>query len=184
MTASSHSTSKNPLPRSDASVPEQTPEPDGVEPVLHRAVCLVLQALLELPARLQRLLLCSLDLGLRPCLDGLLLDDPQQLVLVHRYDDEPAEDFLIQEFFGTDFSRCYLALTTLKRRDPAVLWPLLWQRWQEEAHNDYGAHYFFIRLWAALSPWPESARGAWDPPEVNGARLRSQGARSLSGRAP
>ena len=97
-------------------------------------------------------------LDLLDCLDGLLLDDPQQLVLVHRYDDEPAEDFLIQEFFGTDFSRCYLALTTLKRRDPAVLWPLLWQRWQEEAHNDYGAHYFFIRLWAALSPWPEAAQ--------------------------
>ena len=90
-------------------------------------------------------------------LDQLLMDAPHGLQLVHQYDNPPADEFLVQEFFGTDFSRCYLALKTLEQRDPVTLWPLLRQRWDEEAHNDYGAHYFFVRLFGMLSNWPEAA---------------------------
>lgn len=97
-------------------------------------------------------------LELMETLDRLLLDDPDHLVLVHRYDDQPDDAFLIQEFFGTDFSRCYLALQTLRSRSPLLLWPLLQRRWEQEAHNDYGAHYFFIRLFGAIQPWPEDAQ--------------------------
>lgn len=97
-------------------------------------------------------------LQLTNVLDALLQDRPQSLELVHAYDQEPTDAFLIQEFFGTDFSRSYLALQTLQSRSPQDLWPLLKQRWDEEAHNDYGAHYFFIRLFGALGPWPDEAQ--------------------------
>ena len=97
-------------------------------------------------------------LQLLDVLDGLLQDRPQSLELVHAYDEEPADAFLIQEFFGTDFSRSYLALQSLQRRSPQTIWPLLQQRWDEEAHNDYGAHYFFIRLFGSVAPWPEEAQ--------------------------
>ena len=67
---------------------------------------------------------------------------------MHAYDQPPSADFLIQEFFGTDFSRSYL------HPDPAgpfseQLWPALEQRWHAEAHNDYGSN-FFIRLFSRI----------------------------------
>lgn len=95
------------------------------------------------------------SLLLTDALDGLMRDDPKELILVHRYDVQPDDAFLIQEFFGTDFSRCYLALQTLSHRSTGDLWPLLKQRWVAEAFNDYGAHYFFIRLFGSLELWPQ-----------------------------
>ena len=97
-------------------------------------------------------------LELTDVVDALLQDRPQSLELVHAYDREPTDAFLIQEFFGTDFSRSYLALQSLQSRSAQELWPLLKQRWDEEAHNDYGAHYFFVRLFGAISSWPEAAQ--------------------------
>jgi len=98
-------------------------------------------------------------LNLLSVLDALALDHPESLQLVHAYDQAPTDEFLIQEFFGTDFSRCYLALQTLRGRSAADLWPLLHRRWLDEAHNDYGAHYFFIRLFALLGDaWPQDSR--------------------------
>jgi bilin biosynthesis protein len=96
-------------------------------------------------------------LVLTDALDTLMRDDPSTLVLVHRYDDEPDNAFLIQEFFGTDFSRCYLALQTLRQRPAETLWPLLRRGWLEDAHNDYGAHYFFVRLFGSHKRWPIEA---------------------------
>ena len=78
--------------------------------------------------------------------DSLIIDSPNNVELVHRYDEEPTIDFLIQEFFGTDFSRCYLALRSLALMDLNAIWPAFLQRWHQDAHNDYGAHYFFMRL--------------------------------------
>ena len=96
-------------------------------------------------------------LDLVKALDDLIEDQPQTLELVHAYDQEPTDAFLVQEFFGTDFSRSYLALQTLQQRRAPELWPQLLRRWQEEAHNDYGAHYFFIRLFGSLQGWPPEA---------------------------
>ena len=90
-------------------------------------------------------------------IDDLIEDQPQTLELVHAYDQEPTDAFLVQEFFGTDFSRSYLALQALQQRRAPELWPLLLRRWQEDAHNDYGAHYFFIRLFGSLQGWPPEA---------------------------
>lgn len=97
----------------------------------------------------QSLLLASLD--------ALIQDRPESLELVHAYDQEPTNEFLIQEFFGTDFSRSYLSLQTLQSRAAEQLWPLLEQRWHDDAHNDYGAHYFFIRLIGMIRGWPDAS---------------------------
>ena len=96
-------------------------------------------------------------LDLLTCLDSLMWDQPEVLVLAHCYDTEPTTLFLFEEFFGTDFSRCYLALSTLKHRRAEELWPTFWKRWQEDAYNDYGAHYFFIQLLGSLDDWPSAA---------------------------
>ena len=90
-------------------------------------------------------------------LDALFLDSPEQLQLVHRYDHDPDNQFLVQEFFGTDFSRCYLALNSLMQRSSEDVWHVLRQRWLADAHNDYGAHYFFVLLLARRSDWPGSS---------------------------
>jgi bilin biosynthesis protein len=86
-------------------------------------------------------------------IDAILLDNPNNLDLVHRYDQTPELDFLIQEFFGSDFSRCYLALSTLAKFNMEQLWPLMINRWQIDAYNDYGAHYFFMRLMGQAVNW-------------------------------
>lgn len=96
-------------------------------------------------------------LDLLACLDDLIRDNPKELTLVHCYDKEPTTDFLFEELFGTDFSRCYLALATLKTKPPAELWPIFWKRWLEDAHNDYGAHYFFFLLIGSVDNWPVEA---------------------------
>jgi bilin biosynthesis protein len=96
-------------------------------------------------------------LDLLTCLDSLMWDQPEVLVLAHCYDTEPTTLFLFEEFFGTDFSRCYLALSTLKHRRAEELWPTFWKRWQEDAYNDYGAHYFFIQLLGSVDDWPSAA---------------------------
>ena len=96
-------------------------------------------------------------LDLLTCLDSLMWDQPEVLVLAHCYDTEPTTIFLFEEFFGTDFSRCYLALSTLKHWPAEELWPIFWKRWQEDAYNDYGAHYFFIQLLGSLDDWPSAA---------------------------
>jgi bilin biosynthesis protein len=102
--------------------------------------------------------LCN-GLSLLDTLDSLLLDSPESLQLVHSYGEKQENLFLINEFFGTYFSRCYLALQTLACEAGEHLWPLLEQRWLEEAHNDYGAHYFFIRLFAMVANWgPEKTK--------------------------
>jgi len=95
-------------------------------------------------------------LSLLESLDALLWDSPDGLELVHRYDDIPEIPFLINELFGTDFSRCYLALQTLAAASDTSLWPLLEERWEEEAHIDYGAHYFFLRLFGTVASWGEA----------------------------
>lgn len=96
-------------------------------------------------------------LDLLACLDRLIHDNPDDVILVHRYDAEPSTSFLFEEFFGTDFGRSYLALSTLRQRPPRDLWPVFWNRWIEDAHNDYGAHYFFIQLLKLVDDWPSEA---------------------------
>ncbi|MCP9809494.1 HEAT repeat domain-containing protein [Cyanobium sp. HWJ4-Hawea] len=95
-------------------------------------------------------------LSLVGSVESLLWDSPANLDLVHRYDEVPDNLFLVNELFGTDFSRCYLALSHLKFVPSDKLWPILDQRWREEAYNDYGANYFFLKLFGSIQYWGEA----------------------------
>ena len=90
--------------------------------------------------------------------DMVIQDDPLQLELVHQYDQDPVVDFLVAELFNPDFSRCYLALCTLLPQPAECLFPVLQEAWEREANNDYGAHYFFVRLFGLKPSWAPTAR--------------------------
>ena len=89
--------------------------------------------------------------------DSVLVDDPADITIVHEYDITPDPAFLVRELFNTDFSRCYLALKSMGQVPAKDLWPVVSQQWDEEAHNDYGAHYFLMRLFGLRNDWPEQA---------------------------
>lgn len=85
-----------------------------------------------------------------PSLDRIIRDRPQDIQMVHEYDQPPALDFLIQELYHTDFGRCYLAGKTLLEVYSTVAASALLQTYEAEAHNDYGAHFHVIKLLGLL----------------------------------
>ncbi len=78
-------------------------------------------------------------------LDDILNGNPKSIQIVHSYDKAPTDEFLFQELFGTDFSRCYLALQTLlSRKTEKIKHNMI--EYLPRANKDYGALYFFILL--------------------------------------
>ncbi len=90
----------------------------------------------------------------QPYLEQVIRDHPDDLNLVHQYDDKPTLDFLIRELYHTDFGRCYLASKTLLDSYSTETPDALMATYQEEAHNDYGAHYHVMKLlgWLKYEP--------------------------------
>ena len=43
----------------------------------------------------------------------MILDNPQDIIVLHHYEDAQDPAFLINELFCPDFSRCYLAMQHL-----------------------------------------------------------------------
>jgi bilin biosynthesis protein len=91
---------------------------------------------------------------IEPNLNRVILDHPNDLNLVHEYDQNPSLDFLIHELYHTDFGRCYLASKTLLESYPDEAPEALLQAWKKEAHNDYGAHYHVVKIlgWLKYTP--------------------------------
>jgi len=87
---------------------------------------------------------------IEPSLDRIIRDRPQDIELVHEYDQPPSIEFLIRELYHTDFGRCYLADKTLLETYPQQAVEAILQTYQEEAHNDYGAHFHVIKLLGLL----------------------------------
>ncbi len=87
---------------------------------------------------------------------SLIRDDPKKLFLLHQYDFVPDIKFLINEFFCTDFSRCYLALKTLLVRPTEEIWPHLLTQFTR-FKKDYGALYFAIKVFSFKSDWSQEA---------------------------
>jgi bilin biosynthesis protein len=87
-------------------------------------------------------------------LDRIIRDRPQDIDLVHEYDQPPTLDFLIRELYHTDFGRCYLAGKTLLEVYPQEAVAALLQTYQDEAHNDYGAHFHVVKLLGLLQHQP------------------------------
>ena len=92
---------------------------------------------------------------LLPLVDRILRDDPATVTLVHRYDTTPGLDFLVQELYGVDFGRVYLAVATLMAaaKDAAAkadTLAALTRSFADRGWNDYGAHYHVIKLFGWL----------------------------------
>ncbi len=93
------------------------------------------------------------ELNLFSLLDSLILDSPDDIEVLHSYSNAPSNEFLVEELFCTDFSRCYLALKTLKSLDFLSVLPLILQN-LDRFQKDYGAIYFLIILFRELAEWP------------------------------
>ncbi len=91
---------------------------------------------------------------IEPSLDRIVRDRPQDIEMVHEYDQAPSKEFLIRELYHTDFGRCYLAGKTLLSIDPQEATDALLQTYAEEAHNDYGAHFHVVKLLGLLNHQP------------------------------
>lgn len=92
--------------------------------------------------------------AIEPSLDSIIRDRPQDIDLVHEYDQPPSIEFLIKELYHTDFGRCYLAGKTLLATYPTEAVAALLQTYRDEAHNDYGAHFHVIKLLGILRHQP------------------------------
>ncbi len=98
----------------------------------------------------------SNNLCLHNQIRSILIDNPNDLQILHNYPIHPTNEFLIDEMFSTDFSKCYLALKTIKRQKPFEIWPLLKQS-LSRFKKDYGALYFLTLLLKNSSEWPKGS---------------------------
>ncbi len=91
---------------------------------------------------------------IRSSLEQTLYDHPRDLELIHEYDLPPTMEFLIRQLYETDFGLCYLATQTIldDRSDEAPA--ALLATYEDEAYNDYGAHYHVMKLigWLKYQP--------------------------------
>lgn len=89
-----------------------------------------------------------------PILDRIIYDRPEDLELVHEYDQLPTLEFAIKELYETDFGRCYLATQTILESYKNEAPDALLATFAESAYNDYGAHYHVMKLlgWLKYAP--------------------------------
>lgn len=87
-------------------------------------------------------------------LEQTLRDHPGDLDLVHVYKDLPPLSVLIRDLYETDFGRCYLASKTILENYADVAPAALFQTYEEEACNDYGAHFHVVKLFGWLKHTP------------------------------
>jgi len=83
-------------------------------------------------------------------LEKILCDRPNDIALVHSYQQVPELSVLIQELYGTDFGRCYLGALTLLENYADTAPAALVESYEKEGYNDYGAHYHIMRLFGWL----------------------------------
>ncbi len=87
-------------------------------------------------------------------LELALRDHPKKLELVHSYVQLPALPVLIRGLYETDFGRCYLASKTIIENYAEAAPAALFATYEEEAKNDYGAHFHVIKLFGWLRHIP------------------------------
>jgi bilin biosynthesis protein len=91
---------------------------------------------------------------IRSSLEKTLYDHPQDLELIHEYDLPPTMEFLIRQLYETDFGLCYLATQTILDERASEAPAALLATYEEEAYNDYGAHYHVMKIigWLKYQP--------------------------------
>ena len=87
--------------------------------------------------------------------DQIMFDDPRLITVLHHYDAPLPTELLIDGLFHPDFSRCYLAMQVLIKSDAQEIWNAIDNCWQDRAYNDYGAHYFLMRLFGLVEGWTD-----------------------------
>lgn len=92
--------------------------------------------------------------AIQPYLEQTLRDYPGDLDLVHSYSQLPALPLLIQQLYETDFGLCYLATKTILEHYSEEAPAALFATYDEEAKNDYGAHFHVIKLFGWLKHSP------------------------------
>ncbi|UBF25941.1 HEAT repeat domain-containing protein [Kovacikia minuta CCNUW1] len=91
---------------------------------------------------------------IQPYLEQTLRDHPNDLNLVHSYDQPPTLSFLVQELYETDFGRCYRATKTILDHHAEEAPAALFATYAEEATSDYGAHFHVVKLFGWLKHTP------------------------------
>ena len=91
---------------------------------------------------------------IRPSLEAVIYDHPRDLELIHEYDKLPELSFAIRQLYETDFGLCYLATQTILDEFAEVAPAALFATYEEEAYNDYGAHYHIMKIigWLKYTP--------------------------------
>lgn len=92
--------------------------------------------------------------NIQPLIEQTLQDHPSDLNLVHSYKELPPLSVLIRDLYQTDFGRCYLASKLILEHYADVAPSALFQTYNEEAHNDYGAHFHVVKLFGWLKHIP------------------------------
>lgn len=90
----------------------------------------------------------------RSSLEQTLFDHPRDLELIHEYDLPPTMEFLIRQLYETDFGLCYLATQTILDDRSIEAPAALLATYEQEAYNDYGAHYHVMKLIGWLNYQP------------------------------
>ena len=88
-------------------------------------------------------------------LEKTLRDYPTDLALITPYDRQrPSLPGLIRDLYDTDFGRCYLAAALLLQDHAATAPEALLATYEQEAHNDYGAHFHVVKVlgWLQYAP--------------------------------
>lgn len=117
----------------------------------------------------------------QPSLEQTLFDHPQDLELIHEYDKLPELSFAIRQLYETDFGLCYLATQTILDHFASVAPAALFATYQEEAYNDYGAHYHVMKLigWLKYTPGYDLLVEALNNPEPQFQKSRAAAALAL-----
>jgi bilin biosynthesis protein len=87
-------------------------------------------------------------------LEKSLIDHPSTLSPVHSYSTFPDLPHLIHELYETDFGRCYLAIQTILENYAEDAPAALIAVYEQEAKNDYGAHFHVVKLLGWLKHAP------------------------------
>jgi bilin biosynthesis protein len=90
----------------------------------------------------------------QPYLEQSLRDRPQDLNLVHQYDQVPELPTLIQALYDTDFGKSYLATQTILDHYPDTAPAALFADYAAEANSDYGAHFHVMKIMGWLKHAP------------------------------
>ena len=88
-------------------------------------------------------------------LDSIIIDDFNNIKVVHEYEDQPKISFLLDELFSPDFSRCYLAMKAISSRKSLEIAPHLKNKFSL-LEKDYGALYFANKLFITFNDWSQS----------------------------